>query len=76
MNGDLLKIGELAKRTGVLPSTINFYTTVGLIVATERSRGGYRLYHPSTVQRVKTIQELQQVRRLTIHEISQQLRRV
>lgn len=65
----LLKIGQLAKLTGVLPSTINYYTNEGLIVAAERSRGGYRLYHPAAVQQVKSIQKFQEDMRLTIAEI-------
>lgn len=71
----LLKIGQLAKLTGVLPSTINFYTIVGLLSAAERSQGGYRLYEPSAVARVKLIQRLQAQRRLTISEIRARLNR-
>lgn len=73
MAAGLLKIGQLAKLTGVLPSTINFYTNVGLLRAAERSQGGYRLYAASAVQRVKMIQRLQEQRRLTIVEIRQAL---
>jgi len=74
MGKELLKIGQLAKLTGVLPSTIHYYTSEGLLSAAEHSQGGYRLYAPSAVQRVRTIQRLQEVRRLTISEIRQQLR--
>ncbi len=74
MVDSLLKIGKLAKLAGVLPSTIHFYTQMGLLAPSDRSRGGYRLYDPALVERVKTIQELQQVRRLTIAEIRQQIR--
>lgn len=74
MANELLKIGQLAKLTEVLPSTINFYTNVGLLAAAERSRGGYRLYPASAVERVKVIQQLQEVHRLTISEIRQHLR--
>ena len=73
MAAGLLKIGQLAKPTGVLPSTINFYTNVGLLRAAERSQGGYRLYEGSAVQRVKMIQRLQEQRRLTIAEIRESL---
>lgn len=74
MKFGLLKIGQLARLTGVLPSTIHYYTNEGLLSATERSQGGYRLYAAASVQRVKHIQRLQAVRRLTISEIRQQLR--
>ena len=73
MKSGLLKIGQLAKLTGVLPSTIHYYTSEGLLLATERSPGGYRLYAAASVQRVKRIQRLQGVRRLTLQEIRQQL---
>lgn len=73
MDRALLKIGQLAKLAGVLPSTIHYYTSEKLIAAVERSQGGYRLYHPATVQKVQTIQKLQSEKRLTISEIRQQL---
>ncbi|MDD5109968.1 MAG: MerR family transcriptional regulator [Patescibacteria group bacterium] len=75
MRDGLLKIGQLARLTSVLPSTINFYTNEGLLRAADHSRGGYRLYDPSAVQRVKTIQQLQEEKRLTIQEIRQWLTR-
>ncbi|TSC75625.1 MAG: Fic family protein [Parcubacteria group bacterium Gr01-1014_31] len=74
MPKELLKIGQLAKLTGVLPSTINFYTNTGLLTAADRSQGGYRLYPATAVQRVKLIRRLQEFRRLTISEIRQKLR--
>ncbi len=75
MKNGLLKIGQVAKLTGVLSSTINFYTNVGLLAAAERSQGGYRLYKRTAVPRVKLIQRLQEMRRLTLQEIRQTLRR-
>ena len=40
MSKQFLKIGQLAKIVGVLPSTINFYTNEGLLREAGRSRGG------------------------------------
>lgn len=74
MESPLLKIGRLAKLADVLPSTINFYTNEGLLEAAGRSRGGYRLYPPSSVERIKRIRQLQEVHRLTISEIRLHLR--
>ena len=70
MSNKLLKIGELAQIVGVLPSTINFYTNEGLLKEVARSRGGYRLYQGDyAVKRIRSIQKLQQDKRLTISEI-------
>lgn len=74
MKSGLLKIGQLAKLAGVLPSTINFYTNLGLLTASDRSQGGYRLYHPAALQRIREIQNLQETRRLTIQEIQARFR--
>ncbi|MBU1131354.1 MerR family transcriptional regulator [Patescibacteria group bacterium] len=70
MPGKLLKIGELSRKVGVLPSTINFYTNEGLLKEAARSQGGYRLYNESyAVSQIKKIQKLQYQKRLRIDEI-------
>lgn len=67
-----IKIGQLANKVGVLPSTIHFYTQEGLLKESKRTPGGYRLYdEKNTVQLVKRINELQTKKRLTISEIRQ-----
>lgn len=43
-----MKIGELAEMTGVAPSAIRFYESIGL-VAPERGSNGYRYYDRETV---------------------------
>ena len=40
----LLKIGEVADLADVLPTTIRYYTDLGLLIYTDRMIGGYRLY--------------------------------
>lgn len=73
-NQGLIKIGELARQVNVLPSTINFYTNEGLLKASARSRGGYRLYQGDyAVGQIKKIQKLQDEKRLTIEEIKELL---
>lgn len=69
----LLRIGQLAKQTGELVTTIRFWTTEGLLVVKEYSRSGYQLYEPSMVERAKEIRRLQNEKRLTIAEIKEQL---
>ncbi|WP_179090334.1 MerR family transcriptional regulator [Paenibacillus sp. FSL H8-0548] len=41
---ELLKIEEVAKRTGLTKRAIRYYEDIGLISAPERSQGGMRLY--------------------------------
>ncbi|MFW0862562.1 MAG: MerR family transcriptional regulator [Candidatus Komeilibacteria bacterium] len=67
-----LKIGQLANKVGVLPSTIHFYTQEGLLKESKRTRGGYRLYdEKKATTQVKRINDLQTKKRLTISEIKQ-----
>lgn len=47
---DTMKIGELAKRTGVAPSRIRFYESIGLLKVVQRKANGYRTYPPEAVQ--------------------------
>lgn len=44
-----MKIGELAKLSGLAPSRIRFYESSGLIKSVERKANGYRDYSPETV---------------------------
>jgi DNA-binding transcriptional MerR regulator len=44
-----MKIGELAKRSGLTASRIRFYESVGLIHAVERQANGYRDYGPQAL---------------------------
>ncbi|HLC64428.1 MAG TPA: MerR family transcriptional regulator [Patescibacteria group bacterium] len=75
MSTGLLKIGQLSKLAEVLPSTINFYTNEGLLKASGRSQGGYRLYDRAyAIKQIKKIQQLQQDKRLRIEEIKKVVR--
>ncbi|MDH0732397.1 MerR family transcriptional regulator [Pseudomonas sichuanensis] len=44
-----MKIGELAKRSGLAASRIRFYEASGLIKAVERRANGYRDYGPQAL---------------------------
>lgn len=58
MNERLLKIGELAKKTGLTNRTIRYYQEIGLLEPAERSRTGYRLYGQKELKRLQKIRSL------------------
>lgn len=66
-----MKIGELAKRSGVSTRTIDYYTNFGLLDV-QRSESNYRLYPLSAIQTIERIQLLKK-QRLTISEIKETL---
>jgi Fic family protein len=69
MEQNLLKIGELAQRSGETIHTLRYWTKEGLLVVQGHTPGGYQLYHPSMIERVGEIRRLQMEKRLTITEI-------
>ncbi|MDI3417707.1 MerR family transcriptional regulator [Streptomyces luteolus] len=52
-----MRIGELARRTGVSERSLRYYEQEGLLSA-ERTPGGHRAYAEAAVDRVRRIQEL------------------
>lgn len=50
-----MKIGEIAKQTGLKIETVRFYETEGLIAPPERSGGNYRLYNSTHLNRLSFI---------------------
>ncbi|WP_233999519.1 MerR family transcriptional regulator [Pseudoalteromonas sp. T1lg22] len=50
-----MKIGELAKRTGLAASKIRFYEDIGLLQLVERKANGYRSYPPEAEVVLKLI---------------------
>ena len=50
-----MKIGEVAKRSGVGIETIRFYEREGLLQEPERRPSGYRQYDESTIKRLEYI---------------------
>ncbi len=55
----LLRVGELARRTGKTVRAIHLYEELGLLTPAIRSKGGFRLYSPRAVTRLEWIQKLQ-----------------
>lgn len=54
----MLKVGELAKRTGLTVRTLHHYDSIGLLRPSGRSDGGYRLYNQADVARLHGVQAL------------------
>lgn len=55
-----MKIGELAKRTGLAASRIRFYESIGLLRLAERQANGYRSYPEQAVLVLNLITTAQQ----------------
>ena len=51
-----LRIGELARRSGVSADTLRAYERRGLLPPPRRTSGGYRLYPPEALGRVQLVQ--------------------
>ena len=56
-----MKIGEVAKRSGIGIETIRYYEREGLLQEPERRPSGYRLYHDSTVVRLGYIKQAKEL---------------
>src|SRR5918912_1990494 len=52
---ELSRVGAVAERLGVSPSTIKYYEELGLVQPEARSPGGFRLYGEEEVERLERI---------------------
>lgn len=66
----LLKIGELARRTGVTVRALHHYDDIGLLHPSGRSDAGYRLYNAVDIERLHTIQAMRHLG-LSLDDIQQ-----
>src|SRR3989339_275062 len=72
---ELLRISEIAKKAGILPSKIRYYTDMGLLKVTDQTEGGHRLYDlKDTLQKLNLI-EFFSNKGLTIEKIKAELQR-
>ena len=53
-----MHIGELAERTGLSLRTIRHYDEVGLLPATARTDGGFRVYSENDFERLVVIEQM------------------
>lgn len=55
--GKLLRISEIAKKAGILPSKIRYYTDMGLLEVNSQTSGGHRLYDEQII--LKKLNEIE-----------------
>ena len=55
----MLTIGKIASRAEVTADTLRYYEREGLIAPTGKSSGGFRLYGPDSIQRLRFIKQAQ-----------------
>lgn len=67
-----MRIGELAQRSGVEPTTIRYYERIGLMPPPTRRESGYRDYGDDAAARLEFIRAAQSVG-LTLGEIRETL---
>jgi DNA-binding transcriptional MerR regulator len=68
-----LRSGELARLTGVSADTLRHYERMGILPASQRTNGGYRIFPSSAVVRVQLAQRALQVG-FSLKELSEILR--
>jgi MerR family mercuric resistance operon transcriptional regulator len=54
-----LQIGEVAKRAGVSIDTLRYYERVKLLPRPARTSGGFRLFKPEHIERIRFIKQAQ-----------------
>jgi len=57
----LLQIGQLAALAGVSIDTVRYYERQQLLERAPRSRGGYRLFTPEAIERIRFIKQAQDI---------------
>ncbi len=68
----MLKISQLAEKTGLSAHTLRFYEKNGLISASDRSEAGYRYYNEADVRRAEFVKTARNIG-FSLEDISQLL---
>lgn len=66
------RIGEVAAQTGVSIDTVRYYERRRLLPHASRTRGGFRLFTPEAVERIRFIKQAQDIG-LSLDEIGELL---
>ena len=69
----LLKIGELAKATNLIVTTIRHWTKEGLLEVAEITESGYHMFSEEMIERVRRIEEMKE-KGMTLNEIGKNLK--
>ena len=56
-----MKVGDLAKQTGVSVRTLHYYDEIGLLSPSGRTETGYRLYAKDDIIRLQQIVSLREI---------------
>ena len=68
LNTRLLRVGELARKSGKTTRALRFYEELDLLSPAKRTPGGFRLYHPDTHTRNQWNERLQELG-FSLHDI-------
>lgn len=55
------RIGSIATAVGLTPDAVRYYERLGLVQKPARTEGGFRLYPPDTVERLRFIKQAQKL---------------
>jgi DNA-binding transcriptional MerR regulator len=69
----VIRIGEVAERTGVTTRTIRYYEEIGLLASPDRRKGEHRLYDDMDVERIQELTRLRDLLNLSLDELKQLL---
>jgi DNA-binding transcriptional MerR regulator len=68
----MLRIGEVAERTGTTPRTIRYYEEIGLLPSPEgHEKGRHRTYGEADVQRLEELLRLRELLGITLEELKE-----
>jgi MerR family transcriptional regulator, repressor of the yfmOP operon len=65
----MIRIGEVAERTGLTPRTIRYYEEIGLLPQGEREQGKHRVYSEADVERLSELTRLRDLLGLSLDEL-------
>ena len=69
---ETFRIGELSAQSGLSRDALRYYERVGLMLPARRTAGGFRLYPPATLDRIRFIKQAQ-IHGLTLRDIRELL---
>ena len=68
----MIRIGEVAERTGLTPRTIRYYEEIGLLPGPpDRRKGAHRAYDEGDVERLNELSRLRDLLNLSLDELKQ-----